>query len=93
MNNKSSQLKHFIYTLLLIVLTISIARAQDNATEDATVSPTLTVAPTPVETIIKEAKFKVPPTVRLRPLNSKIEFPNDDGIVELFMYNPTLNDV
>jgi len=92
MNNRSIQLKHFISTLLLIVLTISIAGAQDNATEDATVSPTLTVAPTPVEIIIKEAKFKVPPTVRLRPLNSEIE-KDKDGIVELFMNNPILNDV
>lgn len=48
-----------------------------------------TPAPTPVPT---EAKFRVGPTVRLRPVIDVIER-NQDGIVEIYMDNPTLNDV
>ena len=74
------------------MLTISILGcSQDNATEIANVLPAETFAPTSVKIEIKETKFKVPPTVQLRPLNFKIE--NDkDGIVEFFMNNPSLND-
>ncbi len=53
-------------------------------------TPTSTPAPTtPAPT---EAKFRVEPTVRLRPVVDVIE-KNQDGIVELYMDNPTLNDV
>jgi uncharacterized protein YegL len=40
----------------------------------------------------KDKQFRVGPTVRLRPLNSEIN-KSADGLVELFMNNPSLNDV
>ena len=81
-----------ISVFLMVIISISIASAQENSTENATESPTVTEAPTPIETAVQEAKFRVGPTVRLRPLNSEIE-KDKDGIVELFMNNPSLNDV
>lgn len=59
-----------------------------NVTAIATPTTTTTVAPTAVG----EKKFRVGPTVRLRPLNSEIE-KDKDGIVELLFNNPSLNDV
>lgn len=50
--------------------------------------PTITPAPTPAAT----AKFRVGPTVNLRPVTDVIEA-DEDGIVELYMDNPSLNDV
>ena len=81
-----------ISIFLMLIISISIAGAQENSTENATESPTVTEAPTPIETAVQEAKFRVGPTVRLRPLNSEIE-KDKDGIVELFMNNPSLNDI
>ena len=81
-----------ISVFLMVIISISIASAQENSTENATESPTVTEAPTPIETAVQEAKFRVGPTVRLRPLNSEIE-KDKDGIVELFMNNPSLNDI
>ncbi len=54
-----------------------------------TAEPTATGNATPVPT---EAKFRVGPTVTLRPVNDVID-KSQDGIVELYMYNPTVNDV
>lgn len=53
---------------------------------------TPTISPIPTTTTIKEAKFRVGPMVKLRPLNDEIN-KSADGLVELFMSNPTLNDV
>lgn len=50
-----------------------------------TVAPTSTVA-------VTQGKFRVGPSVTLRPVIDVIET-NQDGIVELFMNNPSLNDV
>lgn len=41
---------------------------------------------------IKEKKFRVGPTVRIRPLNDEIN-KNQDGLVEIYFDNPDLNDV
>nr|QNO49557.1 hypothetical protein HIGBABBE_00030 [Methanosarcinales archaeon ANME-2c ERB4] len=54
-----------------------------------TTEPTVTETATPVPT---EAKFRVGPTVTLRPVNDVID-KSQDGLVELYMNNPTLNDV
>ncbi|MCZ7385271.1 MAG: hypothetical protein O8C63_11060 [Candidatus Methanoperedens sp.] len=51
----------------------------------ATVTATPTAAATP-------GKFRVGPSVTLRPVTNVIDT-NQDGIVELFMNNPSLNDV
>jgi hypothetical protein len=53
--------------------------AELNVTETATPAPT-------------EAKFRVGPTVTLRPVNDVID-KSQDGLVELYMNNPSLNDV
>ncbi len=72
-----------------------------------TVPPTTIVTPTPQIIVItqpptpqitqptatpKPVKFRVGPSVTLRPVTDVIE-ENQDGIVELFMNNPSLNDV
>jgi hypothetical protein len=48
---------------------------------------TETAVPVPTE-----AKFRVGPTVTLRPVNDVID-KSQDGLVELYMYNPTVNTV
>lgn len=63
-----------------------------------TVKPTVesTTVPSTVQaTTVKptvQAKFRVGPSVTLRPVTDVIEA-DQDGIVELFMNNPSLNDV
>jgi len=59
--------------------------------------PTATpgIEPTVIETAVPEpteAKFRVGPTVTLRPVNDVID-KSQDGLVELYMNNPSLNDV
>lgn len=63
-------------------------------TPNITITPiaTPTISPTPTATTIKEAKFRVGPVVKLRPLNDEVN-KSADGLVELFMSNPSLNDV
>lgn len=61
----------------------------------ATVQPTV-ITPVqttqaPVSTTV-EKKFRSGPTVRIRPLNDEIK-KDQDGLVELYMDNPSLNDV
>ena len=79
-------------SILVIGFFCPLTGAQSNLTLNATESPSVISIASPIETIIEEAKFRVGPTVRLRPLNSEIE-KDKDGIVELFMNNPSLNDV
>ena len=52
---------------------------EENTTESVISEPT-------------EAKFRVGPTVTLRPVNDVID-KSQDGLVELYMNNPSLNDV
>ncbi|MEA3281089.1 MAG: hypothetical protein U9Q68_00775 [Euryarchaeota archaeon] len=59
------------------------------ATPTPTTEPNATETATPVPT---EAKFRVGPTVTLRPVNDVID-KSQDGLVELYMNNPSLNDV
>lgn len=67
--------------------------ATANATESVTVTATATVSPTEETTAEPtEAKFRVGPTVTLRPVNDVID-KSQDGLVELYMNNPSLNDV
>lgn len=51
-----------------------------------------TQVPTTAATTVGEGKFRVGPTVRIRPLNDVIS-KDQDGLVELYMDNPSLNDV
>ncbi len=73
---------------------------ETNVTATPTPTPEPTVVPTANETNVTEtatpvpteAKFRVGPTVTLRPVNDVID-KSQDGIVELYMYNPTVNTV
>ncbi len=83
--------------LSIIAAGIPSALAETNVTGSPT--STLTVTPnvtTPVVTTppvtTTPGKFRVGPSVTLRPVTDVIET-NQDGIVELFMNNPSLNDV
>jgi hypothetical protein len=62
---------------------------ETNATVTPTIEPTATATAVPEPT---EAKFRVGPTVTLRPVNDMID-KSQDGLVELYMYNPTVNTV
>ena len=69
------------------------ANATANATESVNVTATATVSPTQEPTAEPtEAKFRVGPTVTLRPVNDVID-KAQDGLVELYMNNPSVNDV
>lgn len=77
--------------LLLCVISIliaiaPIAMAEQNATNNTDITNTTLSHKT------TEGKFRVGPEVQLRPVIDIIET-NQDGIVELFMRNPSLNDV
>ncbi len=88
-----------IVCVLLLCLSVVPAMAQENdtaanvtnvtATATPTIEPTATKTATPIPT---EAKFRVGPTVTLRPVNDVIN-KSQDGLVELYMNNPSLNDV
>jgi hypothetical protein len=101
--NIMKTLKILIVNLLVLVILISPALSQNETTPVATTTaPTVTnttSVPTVTATIVPTAsaavtqgKFRVGPSVTLRPVTDVIES-NQDGIVELFMNNPSLNDV
>ena len=71
--------------------------APTTPTPTPTTSPTATITPTPATPVPatpvpSEEKFRVGPTVRLRPVVDVIE-KGQDGLVELYIDNPSLNDV
>ncbi len=85
--------------LSIFIAAIPIAASEDNQsnvtatpTVNATAIPTVTVTATTSPTTAKEAKFRVGPTVKLRPVNDVIN-KSADGLIELYMDNPSLNDV
>ena len=98
-----------LVVLSICSITIAMAggdtgNATGNATATNATAATATVAqtttqstqttnvPTTVATVEKEKKFRVGPSITLRPVTEVIET-NQDGIVEFFMNNPSLNDV
>lgn len=99
----------FVNLLLFVILSsgVSPALSQINETATPTATPTVTATPaaptaTATPTVAATtaaptaaatpAKFRVGPTVRLRPVTDVIER-TQDGIVEIYMDNPSLNDV
>jgi hypothetical protein len=88
--------------LLILVILASPALSQTNDTTNQTTTATVTATTTPTAvattaaptatTAATPGKFRVGPSVTLRPVTDVIEA-NQDGIVELFMNNPSLNDV
>lgn len=96
-------LKLLIVNLLVLMMLTSPALSQNETTPvETTIVPTVTATtavPTVTATIVPTAtaavtpgKFRVGPSVTLRPVTDVIES-TQDGIVELFMNNPSLNDV
>lgn len=65
--------------------------ATTTATQTATTTQTATATPTATATVTG-GKFRVGPTVRIRPLNDEIS-KEQDGLIELYMDNPSLNEV
>jgi hypothetical protein len=102
MNKSIKKVVLMLCLLSIFIASIPSAIAEGNQTNqtNATVTPTVNVTAIPTPTItttvaptaLGEKKFRVGPTVRLRPLNSNIE-KDKDGIVELFLNNPSLNDI
>ncbi len=91
---KKTLLMLCVVSIIAAGLPIAIAENQTNVSQNATptvTTPVVTTPPvaTPVPT---EGKFRVGPSVTLRPVTDVIET-NQDGIVELFMNNPSLNEV
>jgi hypothetical protein len=65
-------------------------------TSQATVQPTQTIIQSaqtaePAKTEVKEKKFRIGPTVRIRPLNDVIK-KDQDGLIEIYFDNSNLND-
>ncbi len=87
--------KLVVICVLCLCMAVMPAIAQENNTTtngnetNVTATPTPTIEPTAAPT---EAKFRVGPTVTLRPVNDIID-KSQDGLVELYMYNPSNNDV
>ena len=91
-------LKLLYINLLVIVILASPALSQnETAPNQTTAAPNVTVTTTaPIvaatTTVATGGKFRVGPSVTLRPVTDVIEA-DQDGVVELFMNNPSLNDV
>lgn len=77
-----------IFTVLVLVIVpmgiVSAEDAQNNITGQQIVGQPVVK--------VTEGKFRVGPTVRIRPLNDVIN-KSADGIVEIYMDNPSVNDV
>lgn len=96
----------FVVLIILVISTTSIVMAVDpNATTtpvaavtQTTIQPTITqpIVVQPIVTQVQptptQGKFRQGPTVKLRPLNDVIN-KSADGLIELYMDNPSLNDV
>ncbi|MCX9085307.1 MAG: PGF-CTERM sorting domain-containing protein [Candidatus Methanoperedens sp.] len=84
----------------IIMGAIPLGAAETNVTGSPTATVTITPVattpvatnPTPAVTSTAPGKFRVGPSVTLRPVTDVIEA-DQDGIVELLLNNPSLNDV
>lgn len=92
---------YFLFVFVVLLSNTSISSALNNETPvQTTVPPAAVVTNTPQGTQMPQTpsptatpeKFRVGPSVRLRPVIDVIEA-EQDGIVELYMDNPSLNDV
>lgn len=91
-----------IYIILMIMsMCVISVSAEDNVVVGASSTGTLTVTPivtqapiqtSPGATVTTEKKFRVGPTIKLRPVNDEIR-KDQDGLIEFYMDNPSLNDV
>jgi hypothetical protein len=100
------RIKAFIALIVLCMSFATLATADNNTSDpNVTVSATATTIPVATETItqpvqttvqptqteVKEKKFRIGPTVRIRPLNDVIK-KDQDGLIEIFFDNSGLND-
>ncbi len=97
MNTRKPTIVCILCLCLCMVVMPVIAQENDTAANvtNVTVTATPVIEQTAAETATPaptEAKFRVGPTVTLRPVNDVIN-KSQDGLVELYMYNPTVNDV
>ena len=84
----------FVNLLIFLILVSPVLSQNDTTPVQTTAQPTVaatTAAPT-ATAAVTQGKFRVGPSVTLRPVIDVIET-NQDGIVELFMNNPSLNEV
>lgn len=98
-----------VCTMSIAMATENLTNNDTTATQTATATPTVTQtatvvqttiqptvtatqAPTTVATTVAVKKFRVGPTVKIRPVNDQIK-KDQDGTVEIYMDNPSLNDV
>lgn len=89
--------KHFIIFIsifFIIVLTLSNFNVEaiedENLNRTASLNESSTSLPT--ELLLVESKFRVNPTVVVRPVNDVID-KSQDGMIELFVLNPSINNV
>jgi hypothetical protein len=86
--------KYLVVLFLLVVIVCTPVMALENNT---TVNPipitATTVEQTPIATasITKEGKFRVPPVVKIRPLNDEIT-KDQPTLIEFYFSNPAIND-
>jgi hypothetical protein len=83
-------------TVSAIATTIPVATGTVTQPAQTTVQPTQTVTQPaqtaePAKTEVKEKKFRIGPTVRIRPLNDVIK-KDQDGLIEIYFDNSGLND-
>ena len=71
---------------------IAVAQTQVNGSQTSTLTVTPAATTPAVTTPPAPGKFRVGPSITLRPVTDVIET-NQDGIVEFFMNNPSLNEV
>jgi hypothetical protein len=94
----------FIMLMILGMSLVTVAIAENNTTADITVTGTVAstavpivtqVGTQPVQTLVQpvqtEKKFRIGPTVRIRPVNDIIK-KDQDGLVEIYFDNSGLND-
>lgn len=102
------KIKIFAMFMILGMIMVTVAIAGNNTTGNITITGAATSTTTPgviqttiqpvqttvqpTQTEVKEKKFRVGPTVRIRPLNDEIK-KDQDGMVELYFDNPSLNDI
>lgn len=93
---KKTLLMLCVLSIIAVGMPAALADTNVTGTPTATLTttpvPTTTASATPTATAVSGGKFRVGPSVTLRPVVDVIEA-NQDGIVELFMNNPSLNDV
>ena len=93
MNKKHNKNKNkiLLYSILsiFILINVSIIALAEDVQSNVTQQPNIT---TQQSTPIKEGKFRMGPTVRIRPLNDYIN-KSADGIIEIYLDNPSANDI